>query len=74
MVSKPKLRYTEKMSETKQRPNIDEITGNTDETPEPGHDAWFRKQVQETLEKKKKGELTYRDLDEVAKDFGFNAR
>lgn len=62
------------MSETKPPPDLDEITGNTGDAPEPDHDAWFRKQVQETLEKKKKGALTYRKLDDVAEKFGFNAR
>jgi len=62
------------MSDATEEISIDELTGNTGAPPEPGHDAWFRKQVQETLARDKAGKLKYRDLDEVAAEFGFDAR
>lgn len=55
-------------------PTLEEMTTATGASPEPGHDAWVRRQVQRTLDKKKAGALQYRDFDEVAARFGFNAR
>lgn len=55
-------------------PTLEEMTTDTGAPPVPGHDEWFRRQVQKTLDKKKAGELNYRDLREVAAEFGFNAR
>ncbi len=51
-----------------------ELTTVTGRPPDPGHDAWFRRQVQETLDKKKAGTLKYTSLAEVAARYGFNAR
>ena len=50
------------------------LTTVTDDPPEPGHDEWFRRQVQATLDKKKAGKMKYTSLAEVAARFGFNAR
>ncbi len=55
-------------------PTLEEMTTDTGAPPVPGHDEWFRRQVQKTLDKKKAGKLNYRDLREVAAEFGFNAR
>ena len=55
-------------------PTLEEMTTDTGAPPVPGHDEWFRRQVQKTLDKKKAGKLKYRDLREVAAEFGFNAR
>lgn len=55
-------------------PTLEEMTTDTGAPPVPGHDEWFRRQVQKTLDKKKAGKLRYRDLRDVAADFGFNAR
>jgi hypothetical protein len=51
-----------------------ELTTETGRPPDPGHDEWFRRQVQETLDKKKAGKLKYKSLADVAARFGFNAR
>jgi hypothetical protein len=40
----------------------------------PEHDAWITKQIEATMAEKKAGKLTYRSLDDVMADFGFNAR
>jgi hypothetical protein len=53
---------------------IEEMTIDTGAPPVPGHDEWFCRQVQKTLDKKKAGNLKYRSLEEVAARFGFNAR
>tara|TARA_R110000751_G_scaffold270143_1_gene369877 strand:+ start:409 stop:585 length:177 start_codon:yes stop_codon:yes gene_type:complete len=42
---------------------------DSDITPE--HRAWMNARIEETLEKKRKGELTFRALDEVRRDYGF---
>ena len=62
------------MSEIDQSTDLDELTGNTGEAPTPGHDAWFRGKVRESLDKKAAGKMSYRSLDEVAADYGLNAR
>ncbi|WP_299629500.1 hypothetical protein [uncultured Tateyamaria sp.] len=50
------------------------MTSETGQQPENGHDAWVRRQVQQTLDKKARGEMTYHTLDDVADELGFNAR
>ncbi len=50
------------------------LTTVTDDQPEPGHDEWFRRQVQKALDDKKAGKSQYEDFDKVAAKFGFNAR
>lgn len=50
------------------------LTTVTDDPPEPGHDEWFRRQVQKALNDKKAGKSQYEDFDTVAAKFGFNAR
>jgi len=40
----------------------------------PEHDAWIRAKVEKTLAKKTAGTMTYYSLDEVMREFGFNAR
>ncbi|MBB5517369.1 hypothetical protein FHS62_000155 [Amphiplicatus metriothermophilus] len=55
-------------------PTLEEMTTDAGAPPEPGHDAWFRRQVQNALDKKKAGKLKYYDFREVAAEFGFNAR
>lgn len=61
------------MSNTVDEIGIDELTTDTGKPPEPGHDAWFREKVRQTLSEAKAGKLTYRTLDEVAADYGFDA-
>lgn len=55
-------------------PTLEEMTTDTGAPPEPGHDEWFRRQVQKTLDEKKAGKMKYYDFREVAARFGFNAR
>lgn len=55
-------------------PTLEEMTTVTDNPPETGHDEWFRRQVQATLDKNKAGKLKYTSLEKVAARFGFNAR
>lgn len=50
------------------------LTTVSDDPPEPGHDEWFRRQVQKALDDKKAGASQYEDFDKVAAKFGFNAR
>lgn len=52
---------------------VEELIADTGKPPEPGHDAWFRQKVKKTLQDAKAGRLTYRTLDEVAADYGFDA-
>lgn len=56
------------------RPTLEEMTTDTGAPPAPGHDEWFRRQVRRALDDKKAGKADYRDFDEVAAEFGFNAR
>lgn len=62
------------MNSVDAKTTIDELIGSPDVKVDPTHDAWFREKVQATLEKKARGEMTYRSLDDVAADLGFNAR
>ncbi|MFZ5617176.1 MAG: hypothetical protein ACOZAA_07645 [Pseudomonadota bacterium] len=55
-------------------PTLEEMTTDSGAPPVPGHDEWFRRQVQKALDDKKSGKATYFDFDEVAAEFGFNAR
>ncbi len=55
-------------------PTLVEMTTVTGAPPVPGHDAWFRRQVQKALDDKKAGKSDYVDFDAVAAKFGFNAR
>jgi hypothetical protein len=57
-----------------QEPTLEQMTTDTGEPPAPGHDAWFRQQVQLALDDKKSGEAVYEDFEKVAAEFGFNAR
>ena len=45
---------------------------DADITPE--HRAWMNAEIRETLAKMDSGEMTYRSLDEVMREFGFDAR
>ena len=55
-------------------PTLEEMTTDTGAPPEPGHDEWFRRQVQSTLDKKRAGKLKYRDLRDVAAEYGSDTR
>lgn len=55
-------------------PTLEEMTTDTDAPPVPGHDEWFRRQVRLALDDDKSGNADYKDFDEVAAEFGFNAR
>ncbi|MBU4527878.1 MAG: hypothetical protein KUA43_12730 [Hoeflea sp.] len=52
----------------------DELTRDTGQQPVEGHDAWVRQQLQSRLDKKAAGDMNYSSLDEVAAEFGFDAR
>ena len=39
----------------------------------PEHRAWMDAEIRTTLEKKERGDLTYTPLDQVRRDFGFDA-
>ncbi len=54
-------------------PTLEEMTTDTGAPPVPGHDAWFRRQVQLALDDKRAG-AKYEDFATVAAEFGFNAR
>ena len=60
------------MSGTDVKTAIEELTGSQE--TDPAYEAWFRAKVQDTLDKKARGEMTYRSLEDVAADLGFNAR
>ena len=51
-----------------------ELTLETGQQPADGHDAWVREQIESRLGKKKAGSMNYSSLDEVAAEFGFDAR
>lgn len=55
-------------------PTLEQMTTDTGAPPEPGHDAWVRRQVQLALDDKKSGKAIYEDFEKVAAEFGFNAR
>ena len=40
----------------------------------PEHDAWTKAQIKATLARKAAGEMTYHSLDDVMREFGFDAR
>ena len=62
------------MTDTKEKvADSDWMTGE-DAAPSEGHDAWFRKKVEQALAEKKAGTGKYHDLDEVARELGLNAR
>lgn len=52
-------------------PTLEEMTVDAGAPPEPGHDEWFRRQVQRALDDKKSGKVKYTDFREVAAKFGF---
>lgn len=62
------------MSDLKDPLSFDDLTVITGEVPVDGHDAWVRKVVEKRLARKNSGEDDYRSLDDVAAEFGFNAR
>ena len=61
------------MNEIKNVP-LGDLIGRTEGAPDPGHDAWFRKKVEASLQRSKSGKASDKTLDEVAEKFGFNAR
>lgn len=62
------------MSSVKEQPSIEEMTAAEGQAPAAGHDAWVRETVEWRLAKKKAGEAAYRSLDDVAAEFGVDAR
>lgn len=62
------------MSELKEHPDLEDIASGVGEAPAPEHDAWVRRTVESRLAKKKAGNTAYRNLDDVAAEFGFHAR
>lgn len=64
----------EKMTDLEDDLILEELTTDTGQPPVSGHDAWVRERIQKRLEKKQAGTATYRTLDEVAAEFGFDAR
>ncbi len=55
-------------------PTLEEMTTDTGVPPVPGHDEWFRRQVQLALDDEEAGKAEYEDFRKVAAEFGFNAR
>lgn len=45
--------------------------GSEEHTISPEHRAWMNAQIQDTLDKKARGELNYTSLSDVRKEFGF---
>ena len=62
------------MTDTDVKSIIAELTGLPAANPDPVYEAWFRGKVQAALDKKARGEMTYRSLGDVASDLGFNVR
>ena len=62
------------MSDLKDPLSFDDLTVIAGEVPVDGHDAWVRQVVEKRLARKNSGEDDYRSLDDVAAEFGFNAR
>lgn len=62
------------MSDLKDKLSLEEMTRNNGQPAVDGHDAWVRKRIQERLLKKKSGNMNYISLDDVASEFGFDAR
>ena len=62
------------MSRIDTKLSADDMITDNGQQPEDGHDAWVRRQIQKTLDKKARGEMIYHSLDEVADELGFNAR
>lgn len=52
-------------------PTLEEMTTVTGAPPAPGHDAWFRRQVQRALDDKKSGKAKYTDFHEIAAKLEF---
>lgn len=71
------MRYTGMllvMSELKEQPTLEDMTSGVGGPATPEHDDWVRRTVESRLAKKNAGKTVYRDLDEVAVEFGFHAR
>lgn len=62
------------MTDLKDKLTVEEMTCDTGQPPVDGHDAWVRGQIKTRLAKKDAGTATYHSLDEVAAEFGFDAR
>ena len=62
------------MAELKDKLSADELTRDTGGSTVDGHDAWVRERIASRLEKKKSGDMAYSSLDDVAAEFGFDAR
>lgn len=62
------------MSSVDTKQTIKELIGADKVETDQEYEAWFRAKVQATLDAKARGEMTYRSLDDVAADLGFNAR
>ena len=62
------------MTQLKVKLTSEELTRDTGQQPVEGHDAWVHEQIQFRLGKKKAGSMNYSSLDEVAAEFGFDAR
>ena len=62
------------MSNTVEKSAVDEMIRKTGREPAPDHDAWVREQIKKRLAKKQAGTAIYHDLDDVAAEFGFDAR
>lgn len=62
-------------TDTKDLTDADRFTAPVEEgdiTPE--HRAWMDAQIETTLAKKASGEMGYHSLDDVMREFGFDAR
>ena len=49
---------------------IDDFITETDTVPDAGHAAWMRKEIEKTLAKDARDEMTYTPLDVVRQKFG----
>ena len=62
------------MSNVEEQPSIEEMTAAEGHAPDAGHDAWVREIVERRLAKKNAGKATYRSVEDVAVEFGVDAR
>jgi hypothetical protein len=61
-------------SEDTTKPDEALFEADTEASPDPDHDAWFRREVEATLAGKTRGEGSYRPLEAVMREFTSHAR
>lgn len=62
------------MAETEKTFDDGCFTANEDDRISPEHRAWMNDQIRETLAQIEAGRMGFRSLEDVMREFGFNAR